>query len=163
MDCLSYQFRSCWICVAVLYSFTYSCWLRCGVFECVISFRFYMSTFRPHHSSCCLLSVHLASGRLHITSVTMEMPFQGDTEPDIIPLVEKERRRGDFNSQTLQCELFSISPWQLVLIRFQESWQDPSYAEVTFSFSYSAEKYRVCLLNINSFKPDYEVVELDNT
>lgn len=77
----------------MLDSFTYSCWLCCGVFECVISFRFYMSTFRPHHSSRLLLSVHLVSGRLHITSVTMEMPFQGDTEPDFIPLVEREREK----------------------------------------------------------------------
>lgn len=139
----------------MLDSFTYSCWLCCGVFECVISFHFYMSTFRPHHSSRRLLSVHLASGRLHITSVTMEMPFQGDTEPDFIPLVEREREKQgwgrDFNSQTLQCELFSISPCQHVLIRFQKSWQDPSYAEVTFSFSYWAKRYRVCLLHMNSY------------
>lgn len=82
---------------AVLDSFTYTCWLCYVVFECVISFRFYMSTFSPHHSSRCLLSVHLASGRLQITSVTMEMPFQGDTEPDFIPLVEREgEKEGGF-------------------------------------------------------------------
>lgn len=100
------------MCGAVLDLFTYSCWLCCVVFECVTSFRIYMSTFSPHHSSRCLLSVHLASSRLQITSVTMEMPFQGDTEPDFIPLVEREREKegGYFNSQTLQCELFFISP-----------------------------------------------------